>query len=75
MLTTAPRGTRDILSPEVEKWQYLEEKIRQHCHRYAYSEIRTPIFEHTELFQRSVGRLPTLSRRKCTPFKTGATGG
>ena len=69
MLTTAPRGTRDILSPEVEKWQYLEEKIRQHCHRYAYSEIRTPIFEHTELFQRSVGETTDIVQKEMYTFQ------
>lgn len=69
VLTTAPRGTRDILSPEVEKWQYLEDKIRQHCHRYAYSEIRTPIFEHTELFQRSVGETTDIVQKEMYTFQ------
>ena len=50
-----PRGTADILPGEVELWQYVEEKARDLCRRYNYSEIRTPIFEHTELFVRSVG--------------------
>ncbi|RQD78246.1 MAG: histidine--tRNA ligase [Candidatus Syntrophonatronum acetioxidans] len=55
MLTKAPRGTGDILPGEVERWQYLEEEFRKLCRDYNYKEIRTPIFEHTELFVRSVG--------------------
>ncbi len=55
MLTKAPRGTGDILPGEVEKWQYLEEQFKKLCRDYNYKEIRTPIFEHTELFVRSVG--------------------
>ncbi|HHW91505.1 MAG TPA: histidine--tRNA ligase [Firmicutes bacterium] len=72
MLMTAPRGTRDILSPEVEKWQYLEEKIRKHCRRYAFSEIRTPIIEHTELFQRSVGETTDIVQKEMYTFQDRA---
>ncbi len=50
-----PRGTRDILPDEVGQWQVLEGKFRDLCARYGYLEIRTPVFEHTELFARSVG--------------------
>jgi len=49
------RGTRDILPPEVRKWQYLEKTAREIFQKYGYEEIRTPIFEVTELFQRSIG--------------------
>ncbi len=55
MLTKAPRGTRDILPEEVEKWHRLESLARELCRLNGYGEIRTPIFEHTELFQRGVG--------------------
>ncbi len=55
MLTQAPRGTKDILPSSVERWRYLEEKIRDICRRFGYHEIRTPLFEHTELFQRGIG--------------------
>ena len=54
MLTTKPRGTNDFLPGEVENWQYLEGLIRELFANYHYKEIRTPIFEHTELFLRSV---------------------
>jgi histidyl-tRNA synthetase len=50
-----PRGTQDILPGAVEQWQYIEAKAREHFRCYNYREIRTPMFEHTELFQRGVG--------------------
>ena len=55
MLTKAPRGTHDILPAEAGEWNYIEGKIRDLCRRYGYEEIRTPMFEHTELFHRSIG--------------------
>lgn len=55
MLTNAPRGTKDILPDTVGDWNYVEKEIRELCHRFGYNEIRTPIFEHTELFQRGIG--------------------
>jgi len=50
-----PRGTQDILPGTVELWQYVESKARDLCRRFNYQEIRTPLFEDTELFQRGVG--------------------
>ena len=47
-----PRGTQDILPQEVGKWHRLEELIRQFTYVYNYQEIRTPIFEHTNVFKR-----------------------
>lgn len=55
MLTGAPRGTKDILPGMVNGWRYVEQIIREACHEFNYQEIRTPIFEHTELFQRGIG--------------------
>ena len=49
------RGTRDILPEEARKRQYLEKVAREIFQKYGYEEIRTPIFEVTELFQRSIG--------------------
>lgn len=51
----APRGTVDILSSQSGKWQQLEQLIRTICANYNVKEMRTPIFEHTELFTRAVG--------------------
>ncbi len=47
-----PRGTQDILPKDISKWQKLEDMIRQFCYVYNYDEIRTPIFEHTNVFKR-----------------------
>lgn len=51
----APRGTKDIFGEDVFLWQKVEEILRDICKRFCVSEIRTPIFEQTELFQRGVG--------------------
>ncbi|MEW6447484.1 MAG: histidine--tRNA ligase [Bacillota bacterium] len=50
-----PRGVHDILPGEVERWQYLESLIRELARVYGFQEIRTPVFEFTELFLRGVG--------------------
>ena len=55
MLTTAPRGTKDIMPSVVNSWRYHEATVRKFCAQYGYKEIRTPVFEHTELFQRGIG--------------------
>ena len=55
MMYKAPRGTVDILPDKTIKWQMLEQLIRTICANYNVKEIRTPIFEHTELFNRAVG--------------------
>lgn len=68
MLTTRPRGTNDILPGEVEKWQQLEEILRQTAGLYGYREIRTPVFEHTELFQRGVGETTDIVEKEMYTF-------
>lgn len=55
MAYKAPRGTVDILPAQSGKWQELEQLLRTICENYNVKEIRTPIFEHTELFNRAVG--------------------
>ncbi|MBQ3924051.1 MAG: histidine--tRNA ligase [Firmicutes bacterium] len=55
MLTNAPKGTKDTLPREVYKWHFVEDAFRNMCRRYGFKEIRTPEFEHTELFKRGVG--------------------
>lgn len=64
-----PRGTQDILPGEVEKWQYIEQVARDICRRYNYQEIRTPIFEHTELFLRSVGDTTDIVQKEMYTFE------
>jgi histidyl-tRNA synthetase len=51
----AIRGTRDILPDEIPVWRVLEESARDLMGRYGYREIRTPVFEETELFARGIG--------------------
>lgn len=63
-----PRGTQDILPGTVEKWQYVEEKIRELCTNFQYKEIRTPIFESTELFQRGVGDTTDIVQKEMYTF-------
>lgn len=47
-----PRGTQDVLPEQSSKWHKLEDLLRQFCYVYDYKEIRTPMFEHTEVFKR-----------------------
>lgn len=64
-----PRGTQDILPGEVEKWQLIEKKAKELCEKFQYHEIRTPIFEHTELFTRSVGETTDVVQKEMYTFK------
>jgi len=50
-----PKGTKDVLPQDSYKWQYVEKNVREICNLYNFKEIRTPVFEHTELFLRSIG--------------------
>ena len=49
------RGTNDFLPKDTAKWHVIEGLLHQLCREYGYGEIRTPIFENTELFIRGVG--------------------
>lgn len=64
-----PKGTQDLLPGTVEKWQYIEGKARDLCRRYNYSEIRTPIFESTELFKRGVGETTDIVEKEMYTFE------
>jgi len=68
MLTTGPRGTRDVLPGESGFWQYVEAVARDTCRRFAYREIRTPIFEHTELFLRGIGETTDIVEKEMYTF-------
>ena len=69
MLTQAPKGTRDILPSEIYKWQYLERMFSRVCKVYNYREIRFPVFEHTELFQRGVGDTTDIVQKEMYTFQ------
>lgn len=68
MLSKAPRGTKDITPKDVYKWHYVEKKFREICALYGYEEIRTPIFEHTEVFDRSVGDTTDVVQKEMYSF-------
>lgn len=69
MAIQIPRGTQDILPGQVEKWQIIEETARKLCAQYQYREIRTPIFEQTELFQRGVGDTTDIVQKEMYTFE------
>ena len=64
----APRGTKDVLPEESYKWHYLEEIIREITQLFGYKEIRTPVFEHTELFVRGVGDTTDIVQKEMYTF-------
>lgn len=68
-MINAPRGTQDLLPEVTEKWQLVEQKFKELCHLYNYQEIRTPIFEHTELFQRGVGDTTDIVQKEMYTFR------
>ncbi len=68
MLTRAPKGTKDILPDQSYIWQYIEDNIRDITGTYGYKEIRTPIFEHTELFERGVGDTTDIVQKEMYTF-------
>ncbi len=69
MAIQIPRGTQDILPGTVEKWQYIEAKAKEICELYNYKEIRTPIFESTELFLRGVGDTTDVVQKEMYTFE------
>ena len=69
MLIKAPRGTKDIIPSEVYKWHYIEKVIRDLCNVFGFREIRTPEFEHTELFERGVGDTTDIVQKEMYSFQ------
>ncbi len=64
-----PKGTKDILQTESYKWQYVENIISKILENYGYKEIRTPVFENTELFQRGVGDTTDVVQKEMYTFE------
>lgn len=64
----APKGTKDLLPADSYKWQYLEKRLRDIAATYGCREIRTPIFEHTELFTRGVGETTDVVQKEMYTF-------
>lgn len=68
MIFKVPRGTQDILPSETWKWQQVETIVNELCDIYRYKEIRTPMFEQTELFQRLVGETTDVVQKEMYTF-------
>ena len=68
MAITKMKGTYDILPTDSYKWTFMEDKIRQVCQIFNYEEIRTPIFEASELFHRTVGETSDLVKKETYDF-------
>ncbi|MCX7985196.1 MAG: histidine--tRNA ligase [Bacteroidetes bacterium] len=64
----AIKGTKDILPSESHHWQWVEATVRRTMHAYGYREIRTPIFEQTALFARSIGELTDIVSKEMYTF-------
>lgn len=64
-----PRGTQDILPAETAKWRYVESKLHDIAASYNYKEIRTPMFESTDLFARGVGDSTDIVQKEMYTFK------
>src|SRR5690625_7026847 len=64
----AARGTVDILPKDTKKWQYVEQAMKETCDRFNFKEIRTPMFEHTEVFQRGVGETTDIVQKEMYTF-------
>lgn len=69
MEVKAPRGTADLLPKDAKKWQYVENKIKGICDNFHYEEIRTPLFEHTEVFARGVGDTTDIVQKEMYTFE------
>ena len=68
MAIIAPNGTMDTLPAQVYKWLYVEKKFSEFCDKYGFKEIRTPAFEHTELFKRGVGDTTDIVQKEMYTF-------
>lgn len=67
-LQTAIRGTQDVLPKDSYKWQYVEKTLLETAGLFGFSEMRVPVFEHTELFLRSVGDTTDVVQKEMYTF-------
>jgi len=68
MIISAPKGTKDVLPNQVYKWHFVEKAFAGICKRYGFKEIRTPVFEHTELFTKGVGDTTDIVEKQMYTF-------
>ena len=69
MAIQAQKGTKDMLPSNAYKWQYIEDKLRKISAEYGIREIRTPMFEATELFKRGVGETTDVVQKEMYTFE------
>lgn len=69
LITKAPKGTQDLLFPDMQMWQTLESIMASEAQLNGFTEVRTPVFEHTELFLRSVGDTTDVVEKQMYTFE------
>ena len=67
-MISIPKGMKDILPTDSGKWQYIEDKFRTVAAKYGFSELRTPMVEHTELFARGIGDTTDVVQKEMYSF-------
>ncbi len=70
LITKKIKGTEDVLPKESYRWQFVENVMREESRAYGFKEIRTPVFEHTELFARGVGQTTDVVQKEMYTFDT-----
>lgn len=70
LITKKIKGTEDVLPKESYKWQFVEKIMRDESRKFGFKEIRTPVFEHTELFARGVGQTTDVVQKEMYTFDT-----
>ena len=68
LLTKSIKGTQDVLPQESHKWRFLEQSALEVAENFGFREVRTPVFEHTELFQRGVGDTTDVVQKEMYTF-------
>lgn len=68
-MINVPKGTKDVLPNQSHKWRFIENAARETAAAFCYKEIRTPAFEHTELFQRGVGDTTDVVNKEMYTFE------
>ena len=69
MAIKAPKGTKDMLPQDSYKWQYIENAWSEICAEYGFKEIRTPVFEDTDLFNRGIGDTTDVVQKEMYTFE------
>ena len=70
LITKKIKGTEDVLPKQSYRWQFAENIMREEARAYGFREMRTPVFEHTELFARGVGQTTDVVQKEMYTFET-----